>query len=42
MIRPRKIWLIELGYSSDTRYMDKVLEKKEQHVELCRMLAVGG
>jgi hypothetical protein len=27
--RPRKIWLIELGYSFDTRYMDKVTEKKE-------------
>jgi hypothetical protein len=29
--RPRKIWLIELGYSSDTRYMNKVIEKIEQH-----------
>jgi hypothetical protein len=29
--RPRKIWLIKLGYSSDTRYMDKVKERKEQH-----------
>jgi hypothetical protein len=28
--RPRKTWLIELGYSSDTRYMDKVMEKEEQ------------
>jgi hypothetical protein len=37
--RPRKIRLIELGYSSDTRYMDKVIEKKEQHAELCRLLA---
>jgi hypothetical protein len=26
--RPRKIWLIELGYSSDIRYMDKVIEKR--------------
>jgi hypothetical protein len=40
--RPRKVWLIELGYSSDTRYMDKVIEKKEQHAELCKMLAVEG
>jgi hypothetical protein len=22
--KPRKIWLIEMGYSSDTRHMDKV------------------
>jgi hypothetical protein len=38
----RKIWLIELGYSSDTRYMDKVIEKKEQHAELCRLFAAEG
>jgi hypothetical protein len=24
--RPRNIWLMELGYSSDTRYMDKVIK----------------
>jgi hypothetical protein len=36
--RPRKIWLVELGYSSDTRYMDKVIEKKEQHAEVCIFL----
>jgi hypothetical protein len=40
--RPRKIWLVELGYSSDTRYMDKVTEKKEQHAELCKLLATEG
>jgi hypothetical protein len=33
---------IELGYSSDTRYMDKVIEKIEQHAELCKLLAVKG
>jgi hypothetical protein len=27
--RPRKIWLIELGYSSATRYIDKVIKKKK-------------
>jgi hypothetical protein len=37
--RPRKVWLNELGYSSDTRYMDKVIEKNEQHAELCKLLA---
>jgi hypothetical protein len=37
--RPRKIWVMELGYSSDTSYMDKVMEKKEQHAELCKLLA---
>jgi hypothetical protein len=30
---------MELGYSSDTRYMNKVMEKKEQHAELCKLLA---
>jgi hypothetical protein len=39
---PRKIWLIELGYSSDTRYMDKVIEKEKQHAGLCRLLAAEG
>jgi hypothetical protein len=40
--RPTKIRFIELGYSSDTRYMDKVIEKEEHHAELCKMLAVEG
>jgi hypothetical protein len=40
--RPRKIWLIELGYSYDTRYMGKVPEKKERHAELCKLLAAEG
>jgi hypothetical protein len=26
--RPKKIWLTELGYSPDTRYMDKVMRRK--------------
>jgi hypothetical protein len=33
---------MELGYSSDTRYMDKVMEKKEQQAELCKLLAAEG
>jgi len=40
--RPRKIWIIELGYSSDTRYMDKVAEMNQQHAELCNLLATEG
>jgi hypothetical protein len=36
------MWLMELGYSSDTRYMDKVMEKKKQHAELCTLLAAEG
>jgi hypothetical protein len=40
--RPREVWIVELGYSSDTRYMDKVTEKKQQHAELCKLLSVEG
>jgi hypothetical protein len=29
-------------YSSDTRYMDKVMEKKLQHAKLCQLLAAEG
>jgi hypothetical protein len=39
---PRKIWLIESEYSSDTRYMDKVTEKNGQYAELCKLLAAEG
>jgi hypothetical protein len=35
--KPRKAWLVGMGYLSDTgaKYMDegKVIEKKEQHAE---------
>jgi hypothetical protein len=40
--RPRKIRLIELGYSSDTRYMDKVIEKTKQHAEIVQYACCGG
>jgi hypothetical protein len=33
--RTRKIWLMELRYSSDTRYTDKVMEKKMQNYANC-------
>jgi hypothetical protein len=36
----KKFWLIE--YFSDTRYMEKVAEKKERHAELCKLLASEG
>jgi len=34
--------LPELGYSSDTRFMDKVTERRHQHAELCNLLATEG
>jgi len=40
--RARKIWIIKLGNSSDTRYLDKVREKFEQHEVLCKLLAHEG
>jgi len=38
----RKIWIIELGYSSDTRCLDKVKGKTEQHEVSCKLLAHEG
>ena len=26
--RPRRVWIVELGYTSDTRYLDKMAEKR--------------
>jgi len=40
--RPRKVWIVELGYTSDTRYLDKLTEKKRQHTQLCDMLTAEG
>ena len=40
--RPRKIWVVELGYSSDTRYLDNLAEKKLQHAQLCELLTTEG
>jgi len=40
--RARKIGIIELGYTSDTRYLDKVKVKTEQHEVLCKLLAHEG
>jgi hypothetical protein len=33
---------MELGYSSATRYMGKVKEKKYKHLDLCKIVAVEG
>ncbi len=40
--RVRKIWVIEGGYTSDTRHAEKVQEKKEQHRTLLQALEVQG
>jgi pyruvate carboxylase len=36
--RARKIWIIDLEYCSDTRYIDKVKEKEQRHAQLCNLL----
>ena len=36
------IKIIETGYCSDTRYKEKLKEKKEQHSQLCRILEEEG
>ena len=37
-----KVWVIEIGYSSDTRYRERLQEKRDQHAELCSLLAARG
>ena len=29
--RARRVWIVEVGYCSDTRYLDKLQEKTRQH-----------
>ena len=38
----RKIWVIEGGYTSDTRQAEKLEEKREQHKSLLHALEVQG
>ena len=32
--KPIRVWIVELGYTSDTRYLDKLAEKRQQHEKL--------
>jgi hypothetical protein len=32
--RPRRVWIVEIGYCSDTRYEAKLDEKRAQHSQL--------
>ena len=38
----RKVWLIEGGYTSDTRHLEKLAEKKNQHQSLMNALEDRG
>ena len=40
--RRRKIWILEEGYCSDTRYLGKLAEKESQHAPLCNALQSYG
>ena len=39
--RARKVWIVEVGYCSDTRYLDKLSEKTPQHRQLQSLLMEG-
>ena len=41
-VRKRKVWLLEGGYTSDTRHLEKVEEKKQQHETLMKALDLQG
>ena len=38
----RKVWLIEGGYTSNTRHLEKLVEKKHQHHRLMDALTLRG
>ena len=40
--RKRKIWLLEGGYTSDTRHLEKPTEKERQHDTLLKALDLQG
>ena len=40
--RRRKVWLLEGGYTSDTRHLAKIEEKRQQHKTLLKALEMQG
>ena len=40
--RKRKIWLLEGGYTADTKHLAKIAEKEQQHMTLLRALRTQG
>ncbi len=40
--RRRKVWVLEGGYTADTRHRDKMREKESQHAQLMHALQVRG
>ena len=39
---PRQIWIVEGGYGSDTRYLEKVAENQRKHAQLRQLLESTG
>ena len=40
--RRRKVWLVQGGYTSDTRHLEKIEEKRQQHKTLLKALEMQG
>ena len=40
--RKRKAWLLEGGYTSETRHLEKIEEKRQQHKTLLKALEMQG
>ena len=40
--RPTKVWVVEVGYTADNRYLGKVEEKTAQHAVMCNLVRVEG
>ena len=38
----RKLWLVEVGYCANTKYEEKLAEKRQQHKTLHRMMQSSG
>jgi hypothetical protein len=40
--RSRQVWILEIGYTSDTRYLDKLADKQQQHSQLLHIMKTQG
>ena len=40
--RPRKVWVLDGGYTSDTRHLEKIQDKETQHSKLMHALQMRG
>ena len=40
--RPCKAFIIEVGYTAETRYEERLRSKSQQHAQLCQLLEASG